>query len=140
MKVDSGRMQTMQVYADKAAVSLSLLCTLHCLALPLLVTFLPALVAATLSDEAFHLWLILAVLPVSAYALTMGCRKHEQYGVLLVGVAGLFILGAAPLLGHDVLGQSGEKGLTVIGAFVIAASHVLNYHLCRLQQECRCSD
>ena len=37
--------------ADKAAIGLSLLCALHCLALPLFLSLFPALVAIGFQDE-----------------------------------------------------------------------------------------
>jgi len=133
-------MKNIIALSDKLAISLSFLCTIHCLALPLLLVMLPSLAALPLADEAFHLWMVIAVIPVSAYALTMGCTKHKRYHLLLIGGIGLALLIAASFLGHDLLGETWEKTLTISGAVVIAAGHVLNYRLCQLQYKCECHE
>ena len=132
-------MKNLQAIADKTAISLSFVCTLHCLAIPFLVVSLPAIAALNLGDEAFHLWMIVAVIPISLFALTLGCKKHKSFSVLILGVAGLLVLIASALLGHDLLGETGEKLLTVIGASLIAAGHLSNHRLCqRAHCECHC--
>ncbi len=129
-------MRNIQTLADKTAISLSFLCAIHCLAMPLLVTLLPALVALPMSDEAFHKWMLFGVIPISAAALLMGCKKHKRYRVLITGFIGLSILAAAALLGHDLLGETGEKTLTVIGAAVLAIGHFWNYRTCQNHEHC----
>ena len=125
---------------DKTAIGLSLLCVVHCLALPLLVVFLPSVIALPLEGEAFHFWMLIVVLPVSAYALTMGCRKHNRYRVVLLGSLGLVILTVATLMGHDMFGETGEKALSVLGALIIALGHFWNYLLCQHQDSCCCPE
>ncbi len=58
-------MRTIQNFTDKMAISLSLLCAIHCLALPLLIVLLPSITALQLYGEDFHLWMLLAVIPTS---------------------------------------------------------------------------
>ena len=130
----------LQPAADKAAISLSLLCAAHCLALPLLIALLPSLTALGLADEAFHKWVVIAVIPLSAFALTLGCNKHRQMGVLYIGLLGLILLCATALLGHEILGEHGEKMLTLTGASLIALSHIRNYRLCQKGRSCECID
>ncbi len=125
-----------QFITDKTAISLSLLCTIHCLALPLLAVLLPSIAALPLNDEIFHVWMIIAILPISAYALTMGCKNHKHYPVLMLGGIGLLTLCLVALFGHDLLGESLEKAFTVIGAAIIAASHIWNYRLCQYHKTC----
>lgn len=129
-------MKNLQTFSDKAAISLSLLCAMHCLLAPIAVVLLPTAVAVSLNDEALHLWILVAVVPISAGALMLGCRKHKWYRLLLIGGIGLLVLCAAALLGHDILSESLEKLLTVVGAGIIAFGHFLNYRLCRDQGNC----
>lgn len=128
-------MINIQTIADKAAITLSIACTIQCLALPLLSVFLPTAVALYLGDEQFHLWLLVAVVPTSLFALTIGCKKHRDLRVILLGAIGLVILVLSALLGHGVLGEIGEKAATTVGACLIAAGHILNHRLCQ-QQRC----
>lgn len=118
-------------FADKTAMSLSLLCTLHCLALPVLLVAVPSLVALQLQDEAFHYGMLIAVIPISLIALGLGCKKHRNYRVATLGITGLILMIAAVLVGHDLAGELGEKGLTVLGAAMIALAHWNNHQLCK---------
>ncbi|MFK7815173.1 MAG: MerC domain-containing protein [Gammaproteobacteria bacterium] len=127
-----------QSITDKTAISLSLLCTIHCLVLPLLAVLLPSIAALPLNDEIFHIWMIIAVLPISAFALTMGCKNHKRYRILVLGSIGLLTLCLTAFFGHDLLGESLEKTFTVIGAAIIATSHLWNYRLCQHQNMCAC--
>src|SRR6056297_2916241 len=127
---------TLQPVADRLAIGLSMLCALHCLALPLATALLPSLLGMGLEDESFHVWLVIIVIPLSAFALTLGCTKHRNKSVLYIGMLGLGILCLAPLLGHDLLGEVGERLLTLAGSILIALSHVRNFRLCRQGDIC----
>lgn len=130
-------MKNLQATSDKAAISLSILCIIHCLALPLVVVLLPAFTALNLQDEAVHLWILGAVIPTSLYAFTMGCKKHKDYSTMLLGFVGLVILLTIPFLGHDRLGESGGRFFTIIGTLVIAGGHMINHRLCT-HSGCEC--
>ena len=130
-------MKKFQTIADKTAISLSLLCTIHCLALPLLLVYLPTIAALNLTDEAFHLWMLVAVIPISVFAITLGCKKHKSYTVFFLALTGLSLMIAAAVLGHDYLGEAGEEVFTVVGASFIAFGHLLNHRLCQ-RSHCGC--
>lgn len=131
-------MNNIQTLSDRAAISLSLLCTLHCIVFPWAVVLIPSLAVLPLEDEFFHLWMVVAVIPISAFALTMGCKKHKRHRVLLMGSIGLCILISTVLIGHETLGEAWEKILTVIGASIIALGHLWNFRLCRHHDNCGC--
>lgn len=133
-------MTNLQTTTDKAAISLSILCMVHCLLLPLLAVLLPSIAALPLQDEVFHIWMVIAVVPISAYALTMGCKKHKRYQILFIGSIGLLTLSVVAFLGHDWLGEELEKAFTVIGAIIIAIAHIRNYRLCQNQNVCACPE
>lgn len=130
-------MKNIQAAIDRTAIGLSIICTLHCLLLPIAMTILPALTATSFGDETFHRLLLVAVLPTSMIALTMGCRKHRNWGVVGTGLSGLIILTLVVFAGQDLLGQAGEKMATVLGAGIIAFGHLRNHILCRNAQ-CHC--
>ena len=132
-------MKNLRAYSDQLAISLSLLCTIHCLAVPVLLVALPSLASLQLDNEAFHIWMIIAVLPISLYALTLGCKKHKRYRVVAFGCAGLVFLVAA-ILGEDLFGEAGEKSLTVIGSALLIWGHIQNYRLCREHENCDCPE
>ena len=115
---------------DKLAISISSLCIVHCLLLPIGIVLIPSIGLQTLADEAFHQMLVVAVLLTSCSALFMGCSRHKVWRVLAWGVSGLFLLIAAVLFGHD-FGELFEKGLTLIGSLFVIIGHVQNYRLCK---------
>lgn len=133
-------MKNLQAVSDKFAIGLSLLCTIHCLAVPVLLVMLPSLASLQLDNEAFHAWMVLAVLPTSLYALTLGCKKHKRYRLVALGCTGLVLLVSAVLLGEEVLSEAGEKLVTVVGAGLVAWGHLLNFRLCRIHENCDCPD
>ncbi len=123
-------MNAAQGITDKFAISLSLMCVIHCLALPVLLALLPGMAVLQLDNEAFHLWMVVAVLPTSIYALTLGCKQHKRYQLLILGTIGLALLVMALVLGEERIGEAGEKILTVLGAGFVAVGHWFNYRLC----------
>lgn len=137
---DIKKMRTAQEITDKFAISLSLLCAIHCLALPVILVLLPSLTALQLDNEAFHHWMLIAVLPTSIYALVMGCKKHKRYQLLFLGFTGLMLLVLAVLLGKETIGEYGEKILTLLGAILIASGHYLNFRLCQKHTDCACPE
>jgi len=131
-------MKIAQQLSDKFAMGLSMLCVIHCLLLPFLLVLLPSLGSLQLADEAFHQWMLAAVIPISIYALTMGCKKHKHYRLLFWGISGIVIMVLALLVGHDIAGEAGEKVLTLLGAMLIVFAHLGNFRRC--QQKNNCTD
>ncbi|MCF6434604.1 MerC domain-containing protein [Pseudoalteromonas sp. MMG022] len=135
-------MRTTQRVTDKFAVGLSVMCSIHCLLLPILLSLLPSLTALPLGNEAFHIWMIVAVLPSSLFALTLGCKQHQDYRLLLIGGMGLIMLVAALFSNNIHLGEVGEKVLTLLGSILVATAHLRNYRLCHASKshDCPCPD
>ena len=131
-------MNSIQPLTDRAAIGLSLFCALHCLAFPWAIILIPSLAALPLEGEALHLWLLIAIVPTSVFALTLGCRKHQHYRIVLIGTIGLAILIAALFVGEGEAAEMWEKTLTVIGAAIIAAGHLWNFRLCWDHSNCSC--
>lgn len=117
--------------ADKFAVSTSTICVVHCVAVPFLISVFPAIGASIFGAEAFHVWLLWAVIPLSVFGLTLGCRKHKNMKVMATGALGVSIIVFAALAGHDFLNDLGERVATVTGALIIAWAHIRNYRICR---------
>jgi len=131
-------MKTLTNSLDKSAIALSTLCLAHCLLLPLITVLLPTMVATALNQELFHILMVICVLPISIYALTMGCKKHSKLSIGLYGALGLTLLVSALIFGESYLGEVGEKALTTLGGLVIAFAHFQNYKLCQKSESCPC--
>ena len=111
-------------WLDGAAVGLSALCLIHCLALPLLVAGLPFL--AQFSAGHLHAQMLVVVLPLSIVALGLGFRHHRSTSIVITGVVGMCILTLGATVAHDRLGLTADRLFTIVGALTLAAAHFYN--------------
>ena len=116
---------------DTAAVVMSGICLLHCLALPIALTMLPILNIAVLDERVFHLVMMVFILPVSVVALAIGCRQHKDLLTLVLGIVGLSTLLFTAVFGHRFFGLDGERVVTSIGGVILALAHIQNFRRCR---------
>ena len=139
-------------WLDSLAVSMSVVCAIHCLITPILIVSLPILATTFWANKDFHLWMILLVLPTSAIAVFLGCQKHKDKWVFALCTFGLTTLlitaiyEAAFTQGlvsgdhahcvHCAQAASGNLFTTVtvtniLGGLMLASAHIRNYLLCR---------
>lgn len=109
---------------DKAAVFLSGLCLLHCLAVPVSLLLGPLLGNWLQSTETEVHWILLGLaLPISAVALQRGYQRHHNVTTLWLGYGGLVVM----LVGvAHLFGETWEVLLTVIGVIALLIAHVRN--------------
>jgi hypothetical protein len=117
-----------QTWLDGAAASVSLLCLVHCLALPLLIAALPALSQVLAVPEGFHRGVALLALPASAVALLSGFRRHRSGRAMVLAAVGLGAIGWAAFWAESA---SAELLGTVFGSVLVSAAHVVNWVLAR---------
>jgi len=111
-------------WLDGAAVGLSALCLIHCLALPLVVAGLPFL--AQFSEGHLHAQMLVVVLPLSFIALGLGYRHHRNLKIVAAGAVGMLILTIGATVAHDTLGLAADRLFTIVGALVLATAHFYN--------------
>lgn len=113
-------------WVERAAIGASMLCLVHCLALPLLLAALPALAGVLHLPESVHLWILLFAIPSSLLALLSGRAGHGFSYPTLIGLAGLGLLGAGAIpFSHGSL----ETPVTVAGSLALATAHIVNWRL-----------
>lgn len=114
---------------DRAAIALSALCVLHCLALPLV------LIATPLMEEYarnhFHMQMLVFVVPVSVIALSVGYRRHRFPGMLIGGAVGIALLLIGATWAHDGAGLVADRITTVSGSLMLAVAHYTNSRLAK---------
>jgi hypothetical protein len=125
------RIPNVQRMADLFAVSSSGLCMIHCLAMPVLLIFLPVLSASVLSGDTFHAAILWFILPTSLVALTLGCWRHKDRYVAVLCAIGLGVILVAARFGDALFGEIGERILTTAGSLVLIAGHFRSFSLCR---------
>ena len=117
---------------NKAAIGISLACSLHCLLVPILLIAAPSAALLAPFDESVHRGLILLLLPTSLVGLALGCSQHRQWGIFLLGLAGLLVSIASVTVAHDFLGETWEIVGTLSGAALICLSHIQSHRRCRV--------
>ena len=128
-----------QVNADKASITLSLACMIHCLLMPSFLVLTSGFFALSIDNELIHKAFLIIVLPVSLYALITGYRNHKILSYFYIGTSGLWLLVFAVFFGEGVFGELAEKSLTLLGSIIVAAAHYKNYKACK-ELDCNCHD
>jgi len=121
-------------WLDGAAVGLSALCLIHCLALPLLVAGLPFL--AEFSEGHLHAQMLAVVLPLSILALGLGFRHHRSVPIIATGAVGMIILALGATIAHEQLGIAADRTFTIVGALILATAHYKNSVRTREHKSC----
>jgi len=111
-------------WLDGAAVGLSALCLVHCLALPLVVAGLPFL--AQFAEGHLHQQMLVIVLPLSIVALGLGFRHHGNGRIVAAGIVGMALLTIGATVAHEQWGLLADRTFTICGALVLAAAHFYN--------------
>lgn len=139
-------------WLDSLAISMSVICAVHCLLTPLLIALLPIISTTFWVHENFHLWMVFLVVPTTSLAVFMGCRKHKDKLVASLSITGLaFILFIAvyqyifhaghPLDANGICTSCTHHGsgsflnlttiLNSVGGLFLACAHFRNFKLCR---------
>ncbi|GLR71582.1 MerC domain-containing protein [Agaribacter marinus] len=116
--------------ADKSAIALSGLCIVHCILPILLSLILPYFAGLSyLTDEAFHLWLIIFVVPLSLFTISWGYRQHRNKKTLILALIGLMLIIVSAAIGHDTFGHTAEVLISIAGSTLIVWGHLKNMKL-----------
>lgn len=117
--------------ADGLGLVGATVCALHCIALPTLLVLGATVPTVFFADESFHQWMLWLVVPCALLAFSLGCKRHKDRGVFLLGafgIAGLVLSGVVP---HEVMGEAAEKIGTLGSSALLIAAHVRNFKRCR---------
>lgn len=118
---------------DALGISASLICAVHCVLLPLVITALPLLGFEVLENEGLEYGLLAFSFIVGYSALFRGYRKHHRHIRPLV----LFSFGFAGLLaGHFLMPEPLEPFVITAGAGLIVWAHLRNIKECRSCKVC----
>ena len=124
------RSTDMQKIIDNLGITISAVCAIHCVFLPVL--FITPY--SFLASHEFH-EVDLFIIPSALVAFVLGCRKHGDKLVAFMGATGILLLITALTL-HSILhaGQHSEEFIgiviTVCGSVLLIFSHLRNRKLC----------
>ena len=131
----------MQKIIDNLGITISSVCAIHCLFLPAIFIIAPY---SFLASHEFHEALIYFILPCAAVAFILGCRKHGDLKVAVMGTLGVILLSSS-LLFHEIFHaeEHSEELITVLitiaGSVMLILSHLRNRKLC-LQEDYACHE
>ena len=119
---------------DRAGMSASLACAVHCAILPLALAALPALGLAWLDSPWVDWSMVVLALGIALSAHRGGYRLHRRCLPAGMALAGLAIIVTAMCL---LKGSASHHYIQASGAVVIAGSHLLNHRFCQSCTTCR---
>ncbi len=112
---------------DMIGGSLSVLCAVHCILTPILVSSLPFLGYAAV-DSALGASLI----AVASLAIVGGAAQHGRFTALIPYAAGVAVFFARNLVGEH--GSTAETMMLVLASGFFLAAHLINFRLCRTEE------
>ena len=86
---------------DGLGVAASVLCAIHCAAMPFVIGFLPLLGLSFLADPAFHQWMVAICLGLALLAFVPGWRRHRRWTPTIIGLVGLSLISFAAFAGPE---------------------------------------
>ena len=108
---------------DLYAAGLSTLCVLHCVALPVLVAFMP-MVAQAAESELVHQLLVIAAVPMSlrvVWQARMATGNRLFFSAVFAGLA-LLLLGA-----FAEAASAYEEPITIFGGALLVSAHIRHW-------------
>ena len=119
---------------DQSGIIVSVICLLHCIALPIVSIVLPFLNIAIFNFEQFHqvIFLLVAIFGILAFAI--GYRIHRNFKVLMFSVFAIAIIGVATVLEHFIPENIAHL-INGLGSVLVIIAHLVNL---KLQREMKC--
>jgi len=118
-------------HLDFIGFSASLLCAIHCAALPFLLTMAPLAGLQFLENPWIEYSIILLSFLIASNALVHGYRKHHKKPLaLIMAVAGFVLIG----IGQFIHAEWQEVVFMATGGTVIAIAHLVNWKHIRKSQ------
>ena len=111
--------------ADRVGAGASLLCAIHCAALPFVLVLLPVIGLGFLANDRFEGGFVMVASMLASVVLTRGFRRHQQPLPLMLGVLGIALLwlGVMNVVGHSIIIHS---MLVTSGGLSLASAHFFN--------------
>jgi hypothetical protein len=111
---------------DLVGTCVSLVCAIHCLTVPFLVTVLPMAGVGVLLGGSLEILFIAASVVLATVSLCWGFRRHRRWRVFVVLGAALTMIAVGRFLSSEPY----ELIFVFMGAMALAAGHLLNRYLC----------
>jgi hypothetical protein len=108
---------------DFAGMAASILCALHCMALPLFLSLGFTTGSHLLHDHSFDIIIILIGIVVACLSLVSDYRKHKSFTPIITIILGFTVLIFGLKSGHGWL----HAGISVLGSIIVTSAHIINW-------------
>ena len=117
---------------DLVGVTVSGLCIMHCILLPVVLLLVPVLGTYThfLEDYTHRIFLGL-VIAAAGLSFVPGYRVHRHIWPSVIALAGISILGAVAMGGAHELGHDAEPIIAGVGSCLLITAHWVNHQKCK---------
>ena len=117
---------------DRVGACVSAACALHCLLMPVVITFLPLIGIGFLAEGTFESVMIGVALAIASLSLAWGIRVHGRRDLILLIPAAALLFGYGHLFSGDA-----HWVLMALGGCALAIGHFVNRRLCKTCPDCR---
>jgi uncharacterized membrane protein YfcA len=131
------RRGTLSLRADKLGIAASVLCFVHCIATPIVLSFASVWAHYIPSEERFHRTLAVLVATIGGFAILSGYSRHRRKRVLLLMASGLCCIFAGAWWGNSLPSHLVEVLVTLMGSCLMISAHLINHTFCR---HCDCAE
>jgi Na+-driven multidrug efflux pump len=132
----SNERPTFSMHADRLGIIASVLCFIHCVLAPVVVSLLAVGAHYLPSEEKVHRILAVCVAALGSLAIFSGYRRHRRSRVLLLMSSGLFLILVGAYLGNRLPSHLTEVAVTMTGSCLMIAGHFFNHTFCRNCERC----
>jgi hypothetical protein len=123
---------------DKIGVSLSAICLIHCLLLPVLLATVPFMsFLSFLKNPVAEALLIIFAISNAILTVTMGFKKHKKFIVPAFFLSGAVMLSFF-FFAHDLVEKN--EYIILIGAALIGIGHIFNNSFCKSCKRCELNE
>lgn len=121
---------------DRLGVIASVVCFIHCLAAPVVLSLLAVYAHFLPSEEHTHRVLAVCITLLGAIAILTGYRRHKKPSVLVFMAAGVGFICLGAFFGDRLPTHWMEVLITLAGSCCLIAAHRLNHTFCRSCKAC----
>lgn len=101
---------------------MSVICMIHCLAIPLFLIFGFDVLLHTIDQEYIEVVIIFSALLIGCVAFFSGFKTHKQHFIPVLFIAGFLLIVNGESVSNDWL----SLGLSLAGALIIIYAHIQN--------------
>ena len=120
-------MTSRQVILDRAGILTSMLCAVHCMIVPMLISISAFSSWAFLNDERIENVVLLLSAIIALWSLLPSYLKvHRKVTPVVILLSGFLLIGLSRFMVNV-----NESVLASSGAALVASAHFFNYHFCK---------